>query len=35
MMLLITKLNADNRGIGVLGVVWKVVELVIDTRIEM
>ena len=33
-MLLIPKGNADNRGIGLMDTVWKVVEEVIYTRIK-
>ena len=33
-LVMIPKGNTDTRGIGLLGVVWKVVEAVIDTRIK-
>ena len=33
-LVLIPKGNADTRGIRLLGVIWKVVEAVIDTRIK-
>ena len=32
---LLTKCNVDTRGIGMLEVLWKVVEAIIDTRIKM
>ena len=34
MLLLMLKVNVDNWGIGILGVVWKVVEAVIDDWIK-
>ena len=33
-LLLIPKGNTDNQGIGLIEVVWKVAEAVIDTRIN-
>ena len=33
-LVLIPKVNTDTRGIGLLGVAWKVVEGVIDTRVK-
>ena len=33
MLVPIPKVNADTRGIGMLEVVWKVVEVLIDTSI--
>ena len=33
-MVLTPKGNADTRGIGLLEVIWKVAETVIDTRIK-
>ena len=33
-LLLIPKGNGDTRGVGLLDVVWKVVEAVIDTHIK-
>ena len=34
MMILIPKGNVDNQGIGMLGIVWKVVVELIDTQIK-
>ena len=34
MLVLILKVNADTWGIGILEVFWKVVEVVINTRIK-
>ena len=34
MLVLIQKFNTDTQGIGLMEVVWKVVEVVIDTHIK-
>ena len=34
-LVLIPKVNTDTKGIGMLEVVWKVVEAVINTRIKL
>ena len=31
---MISKINTDNRGIGILETLWKVVEAIIDTRLQ-
>ena len=33
-LVLIPKLNTDNRGIGLLETLWKVVEAIINTRLQ-